>query len=137
MSEHQVSDSIKRPPGVPEGARPATLAELRDEIAKESGSLRLGPRGSYLRFQMRMFPWVLMGTARAILGGGVSAIHGERVFALEYSDGRRKPGNWKLAAFTHPQAAERQLWIWTLDDERAERDLRRRRAARVEHERAS
>lgn len=137
MSEHQVSDPVKRPPGVPEGAWRVTLAELRDEVAKESGSLRLGPKGSYLRFQIQMFPWVLIGTARAVLGGGLSTTHGERVFALEYSDGRRKSGNWKLMTFTHPQSAEWQLWIWTLDDERAERDLRRRRAARADHEAAS
>lgn len=108
-----------RPPGVPTGARLVTLAQLRDEIATESGSLRLGPRRSYLRFQMRLFPWVLMGTVREVLGGGVSQDHGERVFALGYSTARRRPGNWKIMAFTQPGWAGHLLWIWDIDQERA------------------
>jgi len=119
------------PPGVPEGARCVTLAQLRDEVAKESGSLRRGPRGSYLRFkiwQPKML-FSVMGTARAVLGGGVSSEHGQRVFALEYATGIRRPGSWRVLAFTGPNDwAEVQVWIWTLDD--AERERKTRIAAR-------
>lgn len=121
-----------RPPGVPEGARLVTLAELRDRIAGPDGHLRLGPRGSYLRMTMRIFPLGLRGTIRRVTGGVAEA--GHRVFSLTYSTGTRTPGNWTNLVFLRPGAAERQLWIWTLDDERAERDLRRRRAVRALHE---
>lgn len=114
----------QRPPGVPEGARLVTLAELRDRVAGENGSLRLGPRGSYLRFEMRIphMLFGLSGTARAVMGGGVSEEHGQRVFGLEYAYGRRRPGNWKIMAFTGPNNwAECPVWIWTLDDVERER----------------
>jgi hypothetical protein len=104
------------PPGVPKGARLVTLAQLRDEIAREDGSLRLGPRGSYLRCKMIIWPFGLFGTARAVHGGRRSSEHGDRVFSLSYSTGRRRPGNWKTVCFTAPGAAEREIWIWTLDD---------------------
>lgn len=112
----------QRPPGVPDTARLVTLAELKDRIAKESGSLRLGPRGSYLRFEMRRPSWLfgLRGTARAVLGGGVNADHGQRSFALEFASGTRTPSTWKIMAFTGPDDwAAQPVWIWTLDDEAA------------------
>lgn len=112
------------PVGVPKGARLVTLAQLKDEVAKENGSLRVGPRGSLLRCQMRIFPLGLRGTIREVLGGGVSSKHGERVFALGYSTNVRTPGNWKIMVFTLPGAAERELWIWTLADMEAERQAR-------------
>lgn len=121
----------QRPPGVPEGARCVTLAELKDRIAKDTGSLRLGPRGSYLRFEMRIphMLFGLRGTARAVLGGGVSEEHGQRVFALEYAHGTRRPSTWMVMAFTGPNNwAEVPIWIWTLDD--AERERKARVAAK-------
>jgi hypothetical protein len=87
----------ERPPGVPKGARKVTLAQLKDEIATETGSLRLGPRGSYLRMKMELWPFSL----------------------VDYAPGRRKPSKGMIVCFTQPGAAEREMWIWTLDDQRA------------------
>jgi hypothetical protein len=109
----------ERPPGVPKGARKVTLAQLKDEIATETGSLRLGPRGSYLRMKMELWPFSLVGTVRAVRGGGISKDHGGRVFSLDYAPGRRKPSKGMIVCFTQPGAAEREMWIWTLDDQRA------------------
>jgi hypothetical protein len=124
----------ERPPGVPEGARCVTLAELRDSVCQQgTGSLRLGPRGSYLRFKMQVpqMLFSLMGTARAVLGGGINSETGRRAFALEYAHGLRTPGTWRIMAFTGDiwDWTDTPVWIWTLDD--AERERQARIAARV------
>lgn len=105
----------ERPPGVPEGARLVTLAELRDRIAEPEGSLRIGPRRSHLRCRVAMWPLVLICPVAEVLGGGVSRIHGGRVFSLRL----KRLSRWELWAFTEPGAAERELWIWDIEQERA------------------
>jgi len=114
----------KRPGGVPAGARLVTLAELRDRVAKPNGSLRLGPRGSYLRIKMFIWPFGIYGTVFDVLGGALTA-EGHRVFSLGYAHGVRRPSQARRRIiFNQPEDADRQLWIWTLDDAQREREAR-------------
>jgi hypothetical protein len=99
---------------VPRGARRVTLAELADQVAREGGALDLGPRRSYLRLKMPLFPFGLYGTVRRIDHGVAEA--GHRVFSLSYSFGVRQAGYWKTAVFREPGAAEQVVWVWTLAD---------------------
>jgi hypothetical protein len=108
-----------RPPGVPDGARLVTLAQLRDDIAKEDGSLRIGPRASVLRARIAPWPFVLRGRVSDVLGGGVSKEHGGRVFSLGWQDGLRGSRRRTRMIFTQPDAADFPVWIWTIDDGRA------------------
>ena len=118
---------FERPQAVPEGARLVTLAELRKMADAESGSLRLGPRGSFLRGWIVSFPLMFSAPLRSCLGGGPSPTHGEPVFSLTL----KRLSSWECWAFTAPGAGQRELWIWTLDDEERARQKRRaERAAR-------
>lgn len=112
-----VVNTITRPAGVPEGARLVTMAQLADEVARSDGSLRLGPRGSYLRVKMSIWPFGIYGQIKRVTHG-VSSEHGGRVFGLWYCHGVRRGGDTRILAMSSPEAADRQLWIWTLDDTR-------------------
>lgn len=113
----------QRPAGIPQGARLVTLAELKDDIAKENGSLRIGPRGSILRACLSPYSYWLRGRVSEVLGGGVSKEHGGRVFSLGWQGGFHGSAQRTLMVFLGPDAADTRLWIWTLDDERSEAAL--------------
>jgi hypothetical protein len=118
MTQSNPTTQTERPRGVPDTARLVTLAQLADEVAGEDGTLRIGKAASNLRCEMRIFPFGLRGQVKRITSG-VSKEHGGRVFGLTYCHGTRRGSTWRIMAFTAPGAADRPLWVWELEQERA------------------
>lgn len=96
-----------RPPGVPEQAQKLLLPELC-----KLGDIPRGPRGGFMLVRMRVWPIDLSGKIRRAY---VDPDTGD--FRLEVYHSSR----WHKVRFTEPDAARRAAWLFTTDQERAER----------------
>ena len=133
-TETETTTEIKRPPGVPEGARRLTLHELWEECQQTKGVVPRGPRRSLMRFRMNFFPFGISGKLWLVTGGR-NAATGTMTYGVHYREGWHSSGGVNRVMIFNTAGADYSstvVWVWTLAQQHAARAARVQRLRRTQ-----